>query len=159
MSMRAEIKSIIEAQEAAEAAVTAALVVERARDAAAFPNLNKHLWQTPESDLAAEARLARAHRLLITLHVTVAETGETTRMMVHTNGVAGYQSMSSVARVPDLAAAKIKSLLEDIGRARARLRAFRAALPESVAIDVDEALEEAENRANAAIRPAEQLAS
>ena len=159
MSMRSELKTIIETQEAAEAAVTAAVVVERARDAAAYPDLNRHLWQVPDADLAAEARLARAHRLLITLHVTVAETGETTRMLVHTTGVPGYQSMDSISRIPDLAAAKIKSLLEDIGRARARLRAFRAALPENVAIDVDEALEAAENRANAAIQPAEQLMS
>ena len=156
MTIKSEIDTII--HETGGASITAPLLVERARDAERFPKLNKHLWQMPEADLAAEARLMRAHRLLITIHVTVPEGGERTRMLVHTVGTPGYQTLASVVAAPDLAMAKIRQLTEDIGRARARLRAFRAAIPEAIAEDIDEALAEAEARAVAALTPVEAAA-
>lgn len=153
MSMREEIQTIITEAEDAGMPITASAVVEKARDADQFPSLNKHLWQVPEADLASEARLHRAHRLLITMHVTIPETGEKTRMLVHTNGVPGYQPISAVARVPDLALAKLRQLTEDIARARGRLRNFKASLPDDIATEIDEALEAAETRVNAALAP------
>lgn len=153
MSMREEIQSIITEAEDSGLSITAAAVVEKAKDAEQFPALNKHLWQVPEADLAQEARLTRAHRLLITMHVTIPETGERTRMLVHTSGVPGYQPISAVARVPDLALAKMRQLADDIARARGRLRAFKAALPDDIATEIDEALQEAETRTNRALEP------
>jgi hypothetical protein len=96
-----------------------------------------------------EARLTRAHRLLISIKVTT-EAGITTRMFVHTRGTDGYQSLKSVSNNPDLAATKLGELTADIGRARARLRAFRAAIPDDIGDEIDEALETAENKAAAA---------
>lgn len=155
MSIREELDLIVRDAEDKNIPVTAASVVERAKDAEAFPSLNKHLWQVPEADLANEARLTRAHRLLITLKVTIPDTGETTRMLVHTRGTPGYMPVTSVTRVPDLAAAKLRQLMDDIARARGRLRAFKAAIPDTVADEIDQALEQAETRTNAALAPVE----
>lgn len=146
MSLRSDVAKLIELRNAAGEPMTASFVVESARDAAAYPDLNRHLWQVPEADLAAEARLQRAHRLLITMTVTVAETGDTTRMMVHTPGSPGYQSIEYVAKTPDIVVAKLRQLGEEIGRARARLRAFRAAISADVAAEIDDLLKEAEGK-------------
>lgn len=151
MSMREELEMIINEAETAGLPVSARTLVERARDTTLYPALNKHLWQVDEADLAAEARLQRAHRLLITLHITIPETGESTRMLVHTRGTPGYQPIESLARIPDLALAKVQQLTEDIGRARARLRAFRAYLPEELFDSLDEPLATAEARAQSAL--------
>lgn len=151
MSVRDEINTIINETNNPDAVVTAAMIVERARDVEKFPSLNKHLWQVPEADLAAEARLTRAHRLLITMKVTVAETGEATRMLVHTPGTPGYRTMESVSRTPDLAVMKLRQLLDDVARARNRARVFKAALSESVGAEIEEALETAERRVQRAI--------
>lgn len=153
MSARDELQRIIEEAETKGSSITAPFVVEKAKDAEKYPALNKHLWQVPEADLAAEARLSRAHRLLITMRVTVADTGETTRMLVHTAGTPGYQPIGTVTKTPDLAMAKMRQLAEDIARARGRLRAFKAALPDDIATEIDEALEQAETRTNEALRP------
>lgn len=150
MSLRSDVARLIERRNADGEPVTASFVVESARDAAAYPDLNRHLWQVPEADLAAEARIQRAHRLLVTMTVTVAETGDTTRMMVHTPGSPGYQSIESVAKMPDVAAARLRQLSEDIGRARARLRAFRAAISADVAAEVDDLLKAAEDKTSGA---------
>lgn len=149
MSARIEIKQMMDEAEAAGTPLTAPQVVEAAKDAARWPNLNRHLWQVPEADLAMEARLARAHRLLITILVTTSE-GITTRMFLHTEGVPGYQSLGVVAGNKDLAATKLLELTQDISRARARLRAFRSALPDDIGSEIDEALEAAEAKAAAA---------
>lgn len=153
MSMREEIETIIRDAEATDSVVTATAVVEKARDAEKYPALNKHLWQVDEALLAQEARISRAHRLLITMRIVIPETGETTRMLVHTPGTDGYRPINSVTKVPDLAMAKMRQLAEDISRARGRLRAFRAALPDELATEIDEALEQAEQRTNAALAP------
>lgn len=145
-----ELRTLIEETEASGGSVTAELIVERAKNAERWPQLNAHFWQVPESDLAHEARIARAHRLLITLTVTVRESGEVTRMMIHTPGERGYQSLPAISRKPDLARVKLQQLIEDISRARARLRAFRAAIPDDVADEIDTALEVAETTANRA---------
>jgi hypothetical protein len=151
MSKRNEIEKLMTECEAKGVTLTATYMVERARDEAEFPALNKHLWQVDEAILAQEARVSRAHRLLVTLHVTTGE-GVTTRLLMHTRGTTGYQPVATVTGNPDLAATKLKQLTEDIGRARARLRAFQSALPEDVTEGIDEALEQAETRAAAAIQ-------
>jgi hypothetical protein len=128
--------------------VTAEVVVERARDVQQFPALHAHLWAVAEADLAQEARVGRAHRLLITLKVTIPETGESTRMMVHAQGMQGYQSLSSFTQKPDLMRVKLKQLADDISRARSRLAGFRSAIPDDVADEIDAALATAEERAS-----------
>lgn len=146
MSKRAEIETLMQECEAKGETLTATHMVDRARDAEAFPELNKHLWQVDEAILAQEARVQRAHRLLITLHVTTQE-GEPVRLLMHTRGTSGYQSASTVLSNPDLATTKLKQLQEDIARARGRLRSFKAALSEDISDGIDEALEQAEQRA------------
>ena len=146
MSAREEIKMLMEQSDARNAALSAAQVVEAAKDANLYPHLNKHLWQVPETDLAAEARLARAHRLLIAIRVVTGD-GVTTRMFMHTRGVPGYQSSDKIAKSPDLAREKLAQLTDAIGQARARLRAFRAILPDDVGDEIDAALATAEARA------------
>lgn len=147
MSIREEVEKLVEA---AEGNITAEHVVEQAKDKETFPALHKHLWEVSEADLAAEARISRAHRLLITVRVVTGE-GETTRMLVHTRGVPGYRPLSSIVTNPDLAASKLTQLTEDIARARGRLRAFRAAIHEDIADAIDEALETAEAKAKEAV--------
>lgn len=145
MSRTDELRSLVSEIEAEGLAVTAPLIVERSRDAQKWPELNRHFWGVAEAELAHEARLARAHRLLIMLHVTIAETGATTRLMVHTRGDDGYQSFERVAAQPDVVRLKLRQLGEDIGRARARLAGFRRSLPDDVAADIDDALRHAES--------------
>lgn len=158
MSMRSELDTLTSEISATGSTVSAAGIVEAAKNAERFPALNKHLWQVSDATLATEARLQRAHRLLITMRVTVAETGETTRMLVHTPGTSGYQPINNVVSIPDVALMKVRQLVEDIGRARARLRAFRAALPEEVVNEIDEALATAETKAGTAISPETRVA-
>lgn len=141
MSMRKEMQLIVEERAATGATITAEYVLSKAKDAETYPKLNEHLWQVPDADLVAEARIARAQRILVTMRITIAETGEVTRMLVHTPGTPGYHAMSNVVRIPDVARAKMQQLAEDIARARARLRAFRAALPEEFSSEVDAQLE------------------
>lgn len=150
MSMAAEVKQIISEIETTGGVVTAQIVVERAKNVEKFPSLHAHLWETPEADLAQEARIGRAHRLLITIKVTIPETGESTRMMVHTRGMTGYSSLEAVAKQPDVAKLKLQQLVADIARARARLNGFRYALPDELADEIDEALATAETRASQA---------
>lgn len=144
MTLQNEMRLLVEEIEKEGEAVAASLVVDRAKDSAKWPLLHKHFWEISEADLAQEAREARAHRLLIMLRVTIAETGGTTRLMVHTRGQPGYASLPSVVSRPDLVALKLQQLREDIARARARLTAFRSALPDELADEIDAALAHAE---------------
>jgi len=157
--MRREIERLVSIRTNSGKPVTALFVVESARDFVAYPKLNEHLWQVPEADLAAEARLQRAHRLLITMTITVADTGDTTRMLVHTPGSHGYQPIDVISRVPDVAVLKMRRLIEDIARARARLRAFRAAIPGDVADEIEALLREAEHKTSAMVDAEEMPAS
>ncbi len=160
MSARAEIKLMMETATAAGKTLTAPEVVAAAKDAAQWPALNQHLWQVAEADLAAEARLARAHRLLIAIVVTTGD-GVTTRANLHVDGAPGYVALSTVLSTPNLAMSKLQELTADINRARGRLRAFRAALPDDLADEIDAALQQAEDRATAATKeraPAETAA-
>lgn len=147
MSMREEVQKIIE--EADVETITAELVVEAAKDAKKYPGLYRHLWEVPEPDLAMEARVMRAHKLIYTINITSGE-GETTRLLVHTRGIPGYKPIGSIVGNRDLAALKLQQLTEDIGRARARLRGFRAAIPDAVADEVDDLLAKAEAKASGA---------
>ena len=149
MSARAEVQQLMEESERTGASLTAPKVVEAAKDKDRFPRLHEYLWEVEEADLAQEARLARAHRLMISVVITT-EAGVSTRLFVHTNGSEGYRSLDTVVNSKDLAAIKLQELTQDIGRARARLRAFRAALPDPVADEIDEALRAAEQRASEA---------
>lgn len=146
MSKREEIDRIADECAAKSMNLTAKYMVEAARDADTYPELNKYLWQVDTETLAAEARLDRAYRLLITINVTVGE-GTRVRHMMHVRGMSGYQTYKTVASNPDLAALKLQQLTEDIARARGRLRAFREVLPEQVSMEIDEALEKAEAKA------------
>lgn len=134
-TMADELRGIAEQYAAEGKAITAEEVVEIARDAAGFPALNAHLWQVPVSILANEARIQRAHKLLITVQVT--EAGQSTRMLLHVPGTPGYQHFRQVARSPDLAVIKLRQLREDIDRSRARLNEFKAILPDDVALDIE----------------------
>ena len=150
MSKRDEINKLMQQCEADGKSLTATMIVEAAKNETEYPALNKHLWQPSEALLAQEARITRAHRLLIQLNVTTGD-GITTRMFVHTRGVPGYQALNSVVNRPDLALAKLRELTASIASARGRLRSFRAALPEPISDEIDEALERAEAKAQAAI--------
>lgn len=143
MSTRSEIDKLIAE---ARGALTAEAVVEAAKDAAQFPELHKHLWQVPEGELAQEARIQRAHKLLIRIRI-VSEAGTTTRLLMHTPGVRGYQPTSTIVSIPDLANVKLQQLQADISRARERLRAFRAFIPDAISDEIDTALERAETAA------------
>lgn len=143
MSTRSEIDKLIAA---ARGALTAEAVVEAAKNAAKFPELHKHLWQVPEDELAQEARVQRAHKLLIRIRI-VSEAGTTTRLLMHTPGVRGYQPTSTIVSIPDLANLKLQQLQADISRARERLRAFRSFIPDAISDEIDTALERAETAA------------
>lgn len=145
MSTRSEIDILV--REAGSAPLTAEHVVEKARDAEKFPALNEHLWRVPEAELAAEARLARAHKLLIRIRV-VSDEGTVTRMLMHTRGTKGYRPVDQITSNIDLASVKLKQLTADISRARQRLSAFRSFLPMDVADDIDASLKRAEESAS-----------
>lgn len=146
MSASIEIRQLMEMTDASGQALTALAVVEASKDKDKWPNLHKHLWEASEPELAMEARLSRVHRLLIQLRVTTEE-GVSTRLAVHTSGYAGYRPLESVLTNRNFAASKLLELTQDIARARARLRAFRAVIPADVAEDIDEALQRAERMA------------
>lgn len=139
------------------ASLTAPAIVEAAKDQKAWPSLYKHLWEVPETDLAMEARLARAHRLMISVTITTEE-GVRTRLFLHTNQYDGYRPLDAVLSNKNLAGVKFAELTADISRARARLRSFRAMLPTDLAADIDADLERAENKAKQQTAP-EQAAS
>lgn len=149
MSAHDEIKQIME--ETKKGPLTAKRVVEKAKNAKKFPALHKHIWEVPEGELLMEARINRAHRLMIRLSVTTGVEGETTRLLVHTRGIPGYQPLNFVTNNPDLATSKLQQLTADIARARGRLRAFKAAIPDSVSDEIDDLLARAEAKSASAI--------
>lgn len=144
-TLREEIDIIVE--EANGKSVKAEAVVEAAKNKERFPSLHKHLWEIAEADLAAEARLQRAHKLLINIRVVTGD-GHVTRMMVHTQSVEGYLPLQTIIANRDLAAEKLKQFADDIGRSRARLRGFRSALNDELVDELDAALEQAQVKAN-----------
>jgi hypothetical protein len=146
MSMREEVRKIAEIYNQEGRAIMAAQIVEEAKDKDKYPSLHAHLWEVAADVLADEARIARAHRLLISIHFTTEE-GVTTRLLMHTPGQIGYRPATHVARSVDLAALKLRQMAEDIGRARARFRDFKAIVPSEVADEVDQLLEQAEKKA------------
>lgn len=141
MTTKTEIDALVKANGGEP--LTAEQLVEAARNKDEFPALYAHLWNVPERELAAEARLARAHKLIIALRVVTSD-GTTTRMMVHTLGTKGYQPVEAVAGNLDLAAIKLRMLTADIGRARARLSSFRSVLADDVSDEIDGALRKAQ---------------
>lgn len=143
MSMRDEIKQLSTEYEARGATLTADDVVRSAQDADKYPGLHDHLWGVSETILAHEARLARAHKLIISIRV-VQEEGVESRLYIHTPGIAGYQPLKKVLATPDLAVARLQQLSADVGRARQRLREFRMLLPGEVADAIDASLEASE---------------
>ena len=150
MSKRDEINKLMDECQQKGLNLTGPYMVEMARNAEAYPALHEYLWAPSEAALAAEARLTRAHRLLIAINVTIGD-GVKTRHLMHIRGQSGYAPYGSVIRNPDLASLKLQQLTEDIARARGRLRAFREVLPGDVSTEIDQALEAAETRATAAI--------
>lgn len=143
MNMREEIRTLTADHEADNKPVTAESVVEAAKDAAKYPALHEHLWAVSVETLATEARVARAHRLLISVRI-VTEDGDSVRLLTHVPGMVGYQPSSRVASNVDLAAMKLAQLTIDIARSRARLREFKALLPAVIADEIDESLARAE---------------
>lgn len=143
MSMRDEIKIITDLNEKSNTATTAEMVVEAAKNKLAYPLLHGHLWEVSETELATEARVGRAHRLLISIRI-VTDDGDNTRMLVHTRGMSGYRSAEYVSTNADLSLIKLNQLSDDIGRARARLREFKAILPVDVSARIDASLEAAQ---------------
>ncbi len=152
MSYQKEVQAVSDrCQAEGEKTLTAEYLVKAAKDGNTYPMLYAHLWSPSEAKLAAEARLARAHRLLITITVTVGE-GVKTRLYWHTKGTKGYAKYEKILASKDLAQVKLDQLIEDIARARGRLRVFRALLPDSVAEEIDAALQAAEATARNASR-------
>jgi hypothetical protein len=141
MTIRSEIELLT--KESKGKSLEAKVVVEKARTDKRLPALNKHLWGLSEADLAMEARLARAHRLIIRLNIVTVQ-GVSTRMLIHTNGTRGYQPTETVAQTPNLAIAKLLQLRGDIRRARDRLHNFSMILDPDVAASIDAALGTAE---------------
>lgn len=154
MTRRNEIDQLIAASKTG--VITAEEVVDAARNSKKFPELHKYLWEPSEAELAHEARLGRAHKLLISIRV-VTEDATTTRMLVHTNGTRGYQAVETVIATPSLASIKLKQLVADIGRARERLATFRSILPPETAEELDALLDRAQKVAEPA--PAREAAA
>lgn len=146
MTLRNELKRASEQFEARSQPLTADALVELAKAEADFPALHAHFWGVSETALAHEARLARAHRLIISIRVIVGDATET-RMLVHTPGTAGYRPIDDVVRTFDLAALRLRALQADISRARARLKEFRSLLPDDVAMQIEDSLASAERAA------------
>lgn len=143
MSRKSEIDQLSLEAEMADVPLTAERVVEAAQDAVLFPELHAFLWKPTEADLASEARIQRAHRLLIQIRI-VTDEGVTTRMLMHTNEELGYRPTSSVVTINNLRIAKMRELALDVSRARGRLAAFRSMIPPVIADEIDAALVEAE---------------
>ena len=124
MSLRTELKRVSEQFEARNQPLTADALVNEAQAAEAYPSLHAHFWGVSEAALAHEARLARAHRLIISIRVIVGD-APATRLLIHTQGETGYRTIDHVVKTFDLAAMKLRELQADIVRARARLRGLR----------------------------------
>jgi hypothetical protein len=143
MNMRTELKRASEQFEARNQPLTADALVDLAKSQADYPALHAHFWGVSETALAHEARLARAHRLIISIRVIIGD-APPTRLLVHTAGSQGYRPIDHVVKTFDLAAQKLMELQNDIARSRSRLREFRSLLPDDIAIQIDERLSEAE---------------
>lgn len=147
MTLRNELKRASEQFEARNQPLTADALVKLAQDRAEeFPTLHSHFWGVSETVLAHEARLARAHRLIISIRVIVGEATET-RMLVHTPGTPGYRPIENVVKTFDLAALRLRELQADIARARARLKEFQSLIPDEVALQIEDGLAAAERAA------------
>lgn len=149
MSIRDEVRRIVESKSAGSMLLADDLVRE-AKDAQAYPKLHEHLWGVSETVLAHEARISRAHRLLISVRI-VTEEGDNTRLLVHTPGIAGYQPAARVLSNPDLAALKLRQLAADVARSRGRLNEFKQMLPSDVAEAIDKSIVDTERKITDAI--------
>jgi hypothetical protein len=151
MSRKTEIDTLATEAEAKGIPLTAERVVDAAKNAESFPELHAFLWEVAESELAAEARLSRAHKLLISIRI-VTEDGVDTRFMVHTGREAGYRPLTSVVTQFDLASVKLKQFANDVSRARMRLREFRSLIDPAVADQIEANLKAAEEIASKPLR-------
>lgn len=151
MSISDEVRQLAEAYTKSGRTLFAEDIVYESENKEKWPSLHAHLWGVSEAKLAQEARISRAHRLLIKIKITT-ETGHRTRYFVHTPGNPGYAPVERVVSDFDLAAVKLRQLGEDIKRAHARFADFKSALPAAVAIHIDESIAESERRIEAAIK-------
>lgn len=143
MTIRSELEQLSKKAERKDAPLTAQAVVEAAKNARQYPELHHELWAPDVEELAAEARLQRAHRLIISIRITSIE-GPTVRMLVHTSAEPGYRPHDTVVSSLDLASVKLRQLAANITRARRQLAAFRSMLPDDIAIELEDLLVRAE---------------
>jgi hypothetical protein len=116
-------------------------VVKWAKSKKDYPDLYEHLWGESEDVLLAEARLSRAHRLIISIKTTV-EPGRETRVYVHTKSEPGYYSKEQVESDPNLVEIHMQRLRDDIWKVLQKYRACAAFLDER-AVGLGRKLEEA----------------
>lgn len=157
MSRNDEVRRLAAEAELKGRTLTAEMLVEAAKSKRKYPKLHEHLWAVSEAELAMEARIQRAHSIIVQIRFTTEE-GATTRTLVHTKGTKGYQPVQAVAANANLAALKLQQLAEDIGRAKDRLRNFKSILPFDVADEIEDLLERAQNRAQQAVTQPQQAA-
>lgn len=103
--------------------LTARAVVEAARDAKQYPKLHDHIWQADDETLLDEARLTRAHQVIMRIRVEVIDGGKV-RGMIHIQGTPGYQSTAHVVSNFDLAAAKAREYLHRLRSDQQRFDVF-----------------------------------
>jgi hypothetical protein len=132
-SMHDEVKRLLEQYEKQNESLTVDAAIAAAKNKAQYPELHRYIWEAAESDLAQEARRARMYKLMIAVKITHTGGGSTTRLFVHVKGSEGYRAVSHVAKDVDLVAIKLRQLLEDIGRCRARLDGFKSFIPKDLA--------------------------
>lgn len=119
--------------------LTAEAMVQAARDKRAYPQLNAHLWGPSEKQLAMEARINRATKLIISIKVTV-EPGYTTRSIIHVKDNPGYYSKQVVEANPNLAEIHLQRVRDDIMRAILRYQAVATFLDPEITGPLGEAL-------------------
>ena len=158
MSTREEITILSKAAASRGETLTAESVVEAAKNATTYPSLHEQIWAVADADLVAEARLARAHRLIIRLTV-VTDDGTTVRAFMHTREEKGYRPVSSLATNVSLASIKLAELTADIGRARHRLAGFKSILPAEITDEIDAALSRADDMIKRATASTSQTAA
>ena len=139
MTRQTEIEKIIALYHQKNKNITAEDLVLEAKSSTKYPKLWEYLWGVPEGELAQEARLARAHRLLIITKTYDEDSGQVTKLVLHTGKERGYRHYQDVVHDADLALTYLKGLSADVDRCIQQFNSFKKLLPNDVALEIEDA--------------------
>ena len=139
-SRAAEVRRLAELHDKDGKLLQAEDVFEASKDAKSYPRMHEYIWGKSQAELARERQIQLCHQLIISIKIsTVHHLPQ--RVFVHNRSIQGYRPIERVVSSYDLASQQLEKLADDVDRARQRLSAFKAMLPDEVADAIEASME------------------